>query len=157
MTNAITSVSASVGESVPVEIASWLACLAIVLVIGLLIVKVAKEIRGKPMAGEVQMEAAERYVTKRYCEKEHDALKSTTRDLFSKVGGVERGAANALSMEVRTLRAERKEDAIVLQARLSKFEEQIGGLVTATHIQNGQLNRIDEKLDNLTRRKEKME
>jgi hypothetical protein len=149
MTNALNSIPANVGDSVPIAIASWLACLAMVLVVGLMIAKVTKEIRGRPVASEVAAEAAERFVTKQDCARGHDAINATLREIFSKVGGVERGAAQALGQEVRTLRQERKEDAVILQSRLSKFEEQIGGLRMATDLQTGQLRRIDEKLDDL--------
>jgi hypothetical protein len=74
MTNTLTAIPMTAGDSVPIAIASWLACLAIVLVIGLLIVKVAKEIRGHPAALEVRAESADKFVTKSDCEKRHQAL-----------------------------------------------------------------------------------
>ncbi|MEN6533045.1 MAG: hypothetical protein ABFD89_05240 [Bryobacteraceae bacterium] len=149
MTNNLNSISATVADSVPLAIASWLACLAIVLVIGLLIVKVAREIRGKPAAGDVQAEAAEKFVTKKHCDKQQDLERMAHQELFSKIGGVERGAAAALQLEVRSLRDERRADAVVLQGKLSDFERQIGGLIKASELQTVQLNRMDQKLDNI--------
>ena len=149
MTNTIATFGS---DTVPTQIAAWLACREFVMSAMLVGVKLLKEIRGQPAAGEVQAEAAERYVSKSQCEKVHEAMNATVRDLFSKVGGVERGAAAALGIEVRSLRQERKEDASALQVRLSHFEEQIGGLVVATNLQNGQLSRIDNKIDDIMKR-----
>jgi hypothetical protein len=140
---------AGVGDTVPGEIAAWLACLVFVMSALLLGIKLVKEFRGRPAASDVQAEAAARYVTKQQCDKLHEYEKQTLEHLFSKVGGVERGAQAALGMEVRQLREERKVDAHVLQGRLSRFEEQIGGLKMATDLQTAQLNRIDTKLDNI--------
>ena len=150
MTNIINAVAGS--DSVPVGIAAWLACLTFVMGTLVLGIKMVKEFRGHPDASDVQAMVADRYVTRMQCEKGHDAMNETVKDLFSKIGGVERGAAAALNIEVRSLRQERKEDAAILQHRLSKFEEQIGGLVTSTTLQNNQLNRIDEKIDNIMRK-----
>ena len=152
MTNMMNNIPG--GESVPVGVAAWLACLVFIMGAVVMGIKLVKAFRGRPEAMEVQAEAARSYVTKDQCEKGHDSINATMRDLFSKVGGVERGAAAALGIEVRSLRQDRKEDAAALQVRLSHFEEQIGGLVVATNLQNGQLNRIDMKIDNIMRRQE---
>ena len=151
MTN-LTSIPASIGNEVPVSIASWLACLAMVLVIGLMIVKVVKEIRGKPSASEVQGDAERRFMSKKECEKLHDQVKQTTDHLFSKIGGVERGAAAALGIEVRELRQERKHDAEILQNNMKSLAEDVGGLKKANDLQTIQLNRMDTKLDSLMKR-----
>lgn len=92
MTNLINSVPATAGDSVPLAIASWLACLAIVLVIGLLIVKVAREVRGRPMAGEVRSEALERYTQKAEFAEHVEWNRREHENLYSKIGGVERGS-----------------------------------------------------------------
>ena len=69
--------------------------------------------------------------------------------MFAKMGGIERGAAAALSTEVRDLRRERKEDATVLQAQLTAFSGIVGGLKQASALHTDKLNRMDEKLDYL--------
>jgi len=71
--------------------------------------------------------------------------------IFAKVGGVERGAASALSSEIRTLRDERRKDAEVLHLQLGAFQEAIGGLKAASALQTAQLDRMDKKLDNIQR------
>ena len=140
-------------DSVPIGIAAWLACLLFVM--GLIItgLKLVREFRGQPEAAAVQAEAADRYVTKAHCDRLHESAKQSVDHLFSKLGGVERGAAAALGFEVRQVREERKKDAEVLQGRLSRFEEQIGGLKVATDLQTAQLTRIDTKLDNIILKK----
>lgn len=77
--------------------------------------------------------------------KEHEKL-------WSKVGGVERGAGDKISGEIKSLRDERHDDAVEMQKRLSAFEKSIGGLEAATNLQNqslasiqGQINRLVAK------------
>ena len=137
----------------PIGIAAWLACLLFVMGMVVLGMKLVREFRGRPGADEVKAEAAERYVTKAHCERLHEQSKQSEDHLFSKLGGVERAAAAALSCEVRQLREERKKDAEILHSRLSRFEEQIGGLKMATDLQTVQLTRIDTKLDNMMLKK----
>jgi hypothetical protein len=67
--------------------------------------------------------------------KEHEKL-------WAKVGGVERGAAEKLAAELKALRDERHNDAQELQRKLDMFQKSIGGLETATQIQNQQLAQI---------------
>jgi hypothetical protein len=111
----------------------------------------------KPPAGEVRSEALEKFVLKSECAKHMEANTGEHQNLFSKIGGVERGASAKLADEMRTLRQERKEDAAVLQERLMSFEKSIGGLETATELQNqllaevrGGLARIAERMPTQT-------
>lgn len=67
-------IPATVGNEVPATIAWWLGCLAIVLIIGLLVLKVAEKVRGQPLAGDVQAEAMHRYMPKNECADKHISL-----------------------------------------------------------------------------------
>ena len=106
MTNVMNNMPGT--DSVPIGIAAWLACLLFVM--GLIItgLKLVREFRGQPEAAAVQAEAADRYVTKAHCDRLHESAKQSVDHLFSKLGGVERGAAAALGFEVRQVREERK-------------------------------------------------
>lgn len=121
MTN-LASIQATAGDSVPLAIASWLACLAIVLVIGLLIVKVAKEIRGHPVAGDVRAESADKFVTKAQCEKYHQALDGRLSFLDNQRITDAKDAAGSrkgIYTEVETVRKEMVE----MERRLNKADE----------------------------------
>ena len=58
--------------------------------------------------------------------------------IFSKMGGVERGAASALEAKVEVVRKD-----------LIHIGNQVAGLKTQTDLQNQQLARMDSKLDRL--------
>ncbi len=97
MTN-LTSVPASIGNEVPIAIASWLACLAMVLVIGLMIMNVVEKVRGKaPHPPNKQLESSLESLDRRVesdreaWEKHVDWNRREHENLFSKIGGVERG------------------------------------------------------------------
>lgn len=66
--------------------------------------------------------------------------------LWSKIGGVERGATEKMTTELNLLRGERHDDAQTLQGKLDKFHTAIGGLEKATEIQNQQLAQIQTSL-----------
>jgi hypothetical protein len=71
--------------------------------------------------------------------KEHEKL-------WSKVGGVERGAADKLAAELKALREERHDDAQELQRKLDVFQKTIGALEKATELQNQALAQIQAGL-----------
>jgi len=58
--------------------------------------------------------------------------------IFSKIGGVERGAASSLEMKVEVVRKD-----------LIHVGNQVSGLKAQTDLQNQQLARMDSKLDRL--------
>lgn len=110
MTNALNSIPANIGDSMPIAIASWLACLAMVMVVGMMIAKVTKEIRGKPVASEVAAETAERFTPKTDFKEHVEWNRREHENLFSKIGGVERGTMvrmDAISSEWRQFAEER--------------------------------------------------
>jgi len=61
--------------------------------------------------------------------------------IFSKIGGVERGAANVIEQRVEVVRRD-----------LVNVGQQVSGLQAETKLQNQQLARMDAKLDRLTER-----
>lgn len=64
------------------------------------------------------------------------------KGIFSKIGGVERGAASSLELKVEVVRRD-----------LIQVGNQVSGLKTQTDLQNQQLARMDSKLDRLAERK----
>jgi hypothetical protein len=62
--------------------------------------------------------------------------------IFSKIGGVERGAATSLEQKVETVRR----DVVIVG-------NQVAALKSQTDLQNQQLARMDSKLDRLAERK----
>lgn len=71
---------------------------------------------------------------------------SDHKDLWSKIGGVERGANERLVVELRGLRDERRDDATTLQSKLDVFQRSIGALEAATNLQNQALAQIQADL-----------
>lgn len=106
----------------PLAIASWLACLAIVLVIGLLILKVAKEIRGRPEAAEVQTEAAGLYMRKRDCEKMHANLDARVAFIDAQRTADVKEASTGRRLIYVEVEGVRKE-MVEMERRLNKADE----------------------------------
>lgn len=73
----------------------------------------------------------------------HVAANTESHDkLFSKIGGVERGANTALEMKVEGVRS-----------TIVNVSNQVAGLKSQTDLQNQHLARMDSKLDRLAERK----
>lgn len=67
--------------------------------------------------------------------------------LHNKIGGVDRGAREALTLEMRELRKERKEDSDKLQVRMSGVDKSLGGLESSTETQNASLLQIQATMN----------
>lgn len=63
------------------------------------------------------------------------------RDIFSKLGGVDRGAAKKIS-----------DESLVLHNRINSLDKAVGGLETAAEMTNQRLVQIDAKIDRLIER-----
>jgi hypothetical protein len=81
------------------------------------------------------------FATKRELEKVEQANNQDHRDIFSKIGGVDRGATQKLSTEVGAI-----------HTRINSIEKSVGGLETATELQNQRLAQMDSKIDRLIER-----
>jgi DNA polymerase III delta prime subunit len=148
MTNQLNAVQTVAGDSsVPLAIAGWLACMVAVLWIALLIVKVVKEIRGKPLASEVQADSAGKYATQMECQRKHQALDGELanfraqreRDLVAQAG-----ARKPLHDDIGKVRQEMGEMERRLNAederRTDRLREEIKEVLTAVSRLEGKNN-----------------
>lgn len=61
--------------------------------------------------------------------------------IFSKIGGVERGGNNKISVEI-----------MAVHSRINGLEKSVGGLESLTQAQNAQLTSMDHKMDQMPSR-----
>lgn len=113
----------------------------------------ARDVKGKPTPGDVQYESVAKFATK----EELAALSLNNdgvhKDIFSKIGGVERGANASTEKKLEELRHERREDMRVLHAEINEVGKKVAGLEKETELQNQSMARMDSKLDRLIERK----
>jgi predicted transcriptional regulator len=100
------------------------------------VIAINKRTEVKVTPNPLHVKEAESYVAKPEFEKHVTLNNQDHRDLFSKVGGVERGAASKLSEELKTLREERREDTDALHNKINKVDREVGELKAATNLQN---------------------
>lgn len=113
---------------------TWLLSTATSLVVGFFTIRnlTRKQTREVTVTGEnVSKTAFEQHVE--HNQKEHE-------NLFSKLGGVDRG-----------IRAEVKKDTEAIHEKINAVAREVSGLTTATDMQNQQLIRIEGKLDTTIR------
>jgi hypothetical protein len=82
------------------------------------------------------------FTTRREFETHVAANSQDHRDMFSKIGGVDRGATSKISSEVSGI-----------HTRINSIEKSVGGLETATELQNQRLAQMDTKLDRIIERR----
>jgi len=73
-------------------------------------------------------------------------------NLFSKLGGMERGINGYLNSELKTLREERREDTRALHQEVNDVAKKVSGLEAANALQNQRLAEINAKLDRVIER-----
>jgi len=73
-------------------------------------------------------------------------------NLFSKLGGMERGINGHLNSELKTLREERREDTRALHQEVNDVAKKVSGLEAANTLQNQRLAEINAKLDRVIER-----
>lgn len=104
------------------------------------------------------------YVNKHEFEQFVQASRQEIANLFSKLGGVERGGQSRLDERFETLRNEFTEAisannrqseirAVELHSRLNPMEKQLGALEAQTEILNQRLVQMDAKLDRAIERR----
>ncbi len=76
----------------------------------------------------------------------------THRDIFSKIGGVERGANGNADKKIEDLRHERREDMRSLHSEINEVSKKVAGLEKETELQNQRMASMDSKLDRLIER-----
>src|SRR5436305_1836725 len=73
-------------------------------------------------------------------------------NLFSKLGGVERGFNSHLNSELKTLREERREDSHALHHEVNEVAKKVSSLDASNSIQSQRLAEISAKLDRVIER-----
>ncbi|MDR3459563.1 MAG: hypothetical protein P4N60_19205 [Verrucomicrobiae bacterium] len=91
----------------------------------------------------LEVKEAASFVHRQEFEKHVEVNSQTHRDIFSKIGGVERGANSSIESKVETVRKD-----------LVHVSNQVSALESKTDAQNQQLARMDAKLDRLTERQQ---
>jgi hypothetical protein len=97
----------------------------------------------------LEVTATKQFVTK----EEHDrhvALDQQEHsNLYSKVGGVERGARSAIEQAARDLRTEAKADMNAVHEKINKVDREVGAIAKGMEMQNQQLARIEMNMSNV--------
>jgi hypothetical protein len=88
MTTTLASLTSPMGQ----EVATWLGCLAFLVVLVNGILKLADRIKDKPPVSDVRAELVEKFVSKDVFNAQVAANMQEHRDLFAKLGGIERGS-----------------------------------------------------------------
>jgi hypothetical protein len=86
--------------SPPIEIAAWLACLAFLAWLINQVLKIVDRMKDKPAPGEVRAEAIDRFVHKSDFQKFKEDNLSEHKELFLKIGGVERSVTERLEHKI---------------------------------------------------------
>lgn len=100
-----------------------------------------RDLKQKPEPYEVQREAAAAYVTKPVFESHIAVNHREHENLFSKIGGMERG-----------IRGELKTDFEKLSEALSDLSREVGGLKDVGEVRSQQMARLESKMDRLAER-----
>ena len=74
-------------------------------------------------------------------------------NLFSKIGGVERGANGNAEKKIEALQHERREDVRTLHQEINEVGLKVAGLEKETELQNQRMASMDAKLDRLIERR----
>jgi len=127
----------------PVEIAAWLACLAFVVVLANGVLKLVDRVKDKPAPGDVARETAEKFTRKDEFERHVAQNQKEHENIFSKIGGVERGAGSKVADEIRVLREERREDMAELKKHVDDIGSDTSALKATNIIQNQRLTSIE--------------
>lgn len=149
----LAGIPATVGDSVPLSIAEWLGCMAVVLIIANSAVKLLDRAKDKPSPGEVRGEVSEKFVTKVEF-RELMAENKLAHDRFDvRLGGVDRKGKEHADEAIERLRGERKQDMTQLHTEVNDLRDRVSGLQTETKNQTAWLERMDAKLDDLMKEK----
>jgi hypothetical protein len=105
-------------------------------IIALIALMKKTDVKVSPQPLEVKEAAS--FVHRHEFEKHIETNSQTHRDIFSKIGGVERGASGAIERQVEVVR----KDLVIVS-------NQVAGLKAQTDLQNKQLERIEKTVSDL--------
>jgi len=123
-------------QTTSLNIAAWLGCIAFLVVLANNVLKLVDRAKDKPHPGDVERQGLEKFATKHELQKHIEHDDSVHRDLFSKIGGVERGTNNNTEKKVDDLR----KDVVAIG-------KDVAALQATTVLQTQSLARIENKLD----------
>lgn len=136
---------------VQINIAGWLACLAFVVWLALLLIKMAREIRGTDHKREVTI------TDDCVCRSEFEELKGDNKreheNLFSKLGGVERGVEQRLNQRLDKIESDSKDSRRRLHDDVTSIAKDVAALQSESKLTNQRIIQVDTKLDRLIERK----
>ncbi len=120
----------------------WVCVILVTIIVGLRQgMGFVRDMKDKPSPGDVSRESAERFNTKHEFHQHVAANNRDHENLFSKIGGVERGLKTAIEQQIDTVRKD-----------LIGCVRDIAGLNKETQLQNQSLARVESKLDRLIER-----
>lgn len=120
----------------------WVCVVLVCIIIGVRqVVGLTRELKDKPSPGDVRHESAANYVAKTEFQTHVNQNTRDHENIFSKIGGVERGAKSAVEQQVEVVRRD-----------LMKCGNDIAALQASTEMQNQSLARVEAKLDRLIER-----
>lgn len=129
-------------EHVPADaLKNWILIAAGVIVI----IVQAKELFGAKKRREVSFE--QEPASKIEFDRHVDANEQVHRDLFAKVGGVERGAREGMEKKFDLLRNERAHDIAKIQSDLNAISVQLGVVEAQNKFQNDVVKGLKDTLD----------
>lgn len=121
--------------------------LFIVALIGLL-KKTDVNVSPQPLQIELQKQFADKHEFDK-----HVMQNKTDHDqIFSKIGGVDRGNSKKLEDQIQILRSERHADAVETHRRINEMEKSVGGLESATELQNQSLAALQSDVKRILER-----
>ncbi len=147
-----TMIAQATSFSPPIEIAGWLACAAFLIAMINGAMKLVDRFKDKPHPSDVQRESAEKFASKTEFEK-HTAWDSNEHEkLWSKVGGVERGANGSVEKKLSDLREERQKDMDKLHDHINGVGLKVAGLEKSTELQNQTLANVTSDIKRILER-----
>ncbi|GEM_PF-2293594 len=128
MTNTAHAVASAAAESVPVTIAGFLACAAFLAGLVNQLMKIVDRIKDKPAPGEVQREAADKYVTKAECARLHALTEQNLSGLNTmRVQDAKDFAASRGKIydEVKSMRTAVADELVKVRAEMGDMERRL--------------------------------
>lgn len=138
-------VLAEMTTNTPIGLAAWLACAAFIIGLTNGLFKLVNNMKGKQpqeIRQPIEIKASDRFVHKDEFEKAAAANATEHHNIFSRIGGLERG-----------IRAEIKTDTAELHEKINDVAHQNAAQEAKQDLMNQRLVQMDGKIDRLIERK----
>lgn len=137
----------------PALFAAWIACAGFAAWFFYLCQRIYLNSKVKPAPGDVRFEAVNKFATK-------DELRALTenndgvhKDIFHRMGGMERGITQRIDDKLKIAHDERRQDMHTLHSEINDVGRKVAGLEKETELQNQRMASMDAKLDRLIERR----